>query len=119
FAAILGALVGLVIFVMLLPIVRVAIRALSSPEYFMLTLLGLFMVGILASRAALRGLTVVGLGLLVGMVGFAPNTDYPRFVFDSVYLQGGLPLVPIALGLFAVPEILDLLVKKSTISESE
>ncbi len=43
------------------------------------------------------------------MLGSAPTTVTFRFVGDSIYLMDGIPLAILAMGLFAVPEIIDLL----------
>jgi putative tricarboxylic transport membrane protein len=118
FASIFGTLVSIAIFIIFLPILRPAIDRFESPEFFMLSMWGLFMVGSLSGTSVLRGLTAMGLGLMISMIGFAPNTDYPRYVFDWHYLSDGLPLIPMALGLFAVPEVVDLMLKRGGISNS-
>ena len=115
-ASILGTLVALVLFVALLPFLRAAIREFASPEYFMLTIWGLVMVGSLSGTSILRGLTIVGFGLLIASIGTAINADFPRYDFGVTYLEAGLPLVPIALGLFAVPEIIDMMIRRRSIA---
>jgi len=56
------------------------------------------------------------IGVLIAMVGYTPQTGTMRWSFDLLYLWDGLPLVPITLGLFAVPELLDMVVKRSGIA---
>lgn len=68
---------------------------------------------ILVTRAYQRqfsaALMMLGLGLLVGTVGFDNTSGTPRFTFGWVSLQSGLPLVPMAIGLFGVAQALVLL----------
>jgi TctA family transporter len=83
----------------------------------MLGLLGISMVAVLAGRAPIKGLAIGALGLLVGMVGSDPQTGTLRYTFGNLYLWDGIPLVPVALGLFAIPEIIDLVIKGTSISD--
>jgi TctA family transporter len=56
-----------------------------------------------------RGLAMAGLGLMVSFIGLDPISASPRFTFGSLYLQDGLGLVPVFLGLFAVAEVIALM----------
>jgi putative tricarboxylic transport membrane protein len=116
-ACIMGSVVALVIFTLFLPLLRLLLDQFGAPEYFMLTMLGLVMAGSLAGSSVLRGLMTGTLGLLISTVGFAPNTDFPRYaVFGWPYLWDGISIIPIVLGLFAVPEVIELMLGRSTIS---
>lgn len=97
---------------------RPIVLALGSPELFMLALLGLSMVGILSRGAPLAGMTSGMLGLALGTVGAAPAVHTYRFTFDSIYLYDGIPLPVLALGLFALPEMLDLLTHNAAVSKT-
>ena len=118
-ANIFGTLVAAAIFVVFLPLLRAIINLFAAPEFFMLSMLGLVMAGTLSGRSALRGLMMAGVGLIIAMVGLHPNTGEPRFAFGFGYLWDGVPFVPLILGIFAVPEVIDLAVKRSTIASSE
>jgi putative tricarboxylic transport membrane protein len=98
-------------------VARPIILAFSSAELFMLTVLGLGMVGVLSGSSLTKGLLSCALGLLLGMVGAAPATGEWRLVSGVEYLVDGLPLVVVALGLFAIPEIIDLLRRHTAISQ--
>jgi len=82
----------------------------------MLALLGLAMVGVLSGRSLPKGLAACGLGLIVGSIGSAPATGEFRMTFGIDYLYDGLPLVIVGIGLFAFPEITDLLRKNRAIA---
>ena len=91
--------------------------AFGFPELLMLTILGFSMVGVLAGRSLMKGLVAAGLGMAVGAIGEAPAQGSPRMDFGSWYLQDGLQLVIIGLGIFAVPEIVSLLRQDRAISK--
>jgi len=111
-----GGLTGAVILTCFVLIARPLILAFSSAELFMLALFGLSMVAVLAGRSLVKGLAACGLGLVIGSVGGAPATGEFRMVLDIDYLYDGIPLVIVGLGLFAVPEIVDLLRRDRSIA---
>ena len=78
----------------------------GPPEYFTLTLFGLFLAAYLASTSMVKGLIMVVLGLLLDEIGIDPIAGIPRFSFGILPLQEGLDFVPLAMGLFGVAEIL-------------
>lgn len=116
-ASMIGGLIGALILFMVLPFARSLILNLGSPELFMFVLFGLVMVGTLVGGAVLPGITGALLGVLMGTVGAAPATAEPRFTFDSLYLSQGVPLVIFVLGLYAIPEIVDLMRKGEPIAQ--
>ncbi|MDX2446716.1 MAG: tripartite tricarboxylate transporter permease [Desulfobacterales bacterium] len=116
-ASILGTLVSVVIFILFLPILRTVIDRFAAPEYFIMALLGLIMAGSLAGTSILRGLAMSAFGLMISTIGFAELTGFPRYdFFEWPYLWEGVPMVPLVIGLFAIPEVIDLLVRRSTIA---
>jgi putative tricarboxylic transport membrane protein len=77
----------------------------GPPEYFALALWGLALVSYLeAGSTVLKGCISAVMGLLVASIGMAPQTAYPRFVFDSVQLSGGIHLIPVLIGAFCISE---------------
>jgi TctA family transporter len=117
FGSMLGGLFGALVLTGFIVVARPIILAFSSAELFMLTVLGLGMVGVLSGSSLSKGLLSCALGLLLGMVGAAPATGEWRLVSGVEYLVDGLPLVVVALGLFAIPEIIDLLRRNTAISQ--
>ncbi len=111
-----GGVVGALLLAASLPIILPFINAFGVPEFFMLSVLGLTMVGVLSGRSLLKGITVACFGLLLTTVGYADATGVPRFHFNVDYLLDGLPLIPIVLGLFGIPELMELAVKGTSIS---
>lgn len=115
-ASLVGGLVGAVILTFFVQIARPLILAFGSAELFMLALLGLSMVGVLSGTSLVKGLAACGLGLIVGSIGSAPATGEFRMTFGIDYLYDGLPLVVVGIGLFAFPEITDLLRRNRSIA---
>src|SRR5262249_13716247 len=89
---------------------------LGSPELLAFSTVGISMVAVLSGNAPLRGMVAALLGILIAMVGTDPQTGTLRWTFDYLYLWDGLPLVPVVLGLFALPELCDLAVARSSIA---
>lgn len=116
-ASLVGGLIGALALTALVPFARPIVLAFGSPELFMLTLLGLSMVGVLSGNRPLLGIIAGVFGVLIGTIGGAPVAAEYRFVFGELYLYDGISLVILALGLFALPEIIDLLARGGAIAE--
>ena len=74
------------------------------------------MVAVLSGSAPLRGMTAGCFGILIAMIGTDPQSGTLRWTFDSLYLWDGLPLTPLLLGVFALPELCDLLISRTAIA---
>ncbi len=116
-ASLVGGLIGALVLSFFVVVAKPLILSFSSAELFMVSLLGLSMVGVLAGASLSKGLASCALGLMLGSIGAAPATGEFRMDGGIVYLMDGLPLVVVALGLFAIPEILDLLRKQTSIAQ--
>ena len=103
-----GGVSGAIALALLLPIIRPFIIRFSFPEITTMALFGIFMVSVLSRGAFLRGFAGAMLGLMLATIGLSSFSAQPRFTFDILYLNGGLPIIPVVLGLFALPEVLDL-----------
>jgi putative tricarboxylic transport membrane protein len=112
-----GGVFGAIVLSVFIVIARPLILSFGSPELFMLSVFGLSMVAALSGRSLAKGIVACALGLLLGGVGGAPSTGEFRLTFGVSYLYDGVPLVVVALGLFAVPEISDLLRRNGAIAE--
>jgi putative tricarboxylic transport membrane protein len=115
-ASLIGGLFGAFILAITIPILRPVILYLGSPELLAFALFGISMVAILSGNAPLRGLAAACLGLMLSMIGTDPQSGTLRWTMDSLYLWDGLPLVPMVLGVFALPELCDLAIKRSAIA---
>jgi len=118
-ASVCGGLFGACILAISIPILRPFILAVGTPELLAICLLGLTLVVSLSRGAMAKGLVAGAVGLLLSTIGDEPQTGELRWSFDIAYLWDGLPLVPMALGLFAVPEIVDLGMSRGSIASDK
>ncbi len=116
-ASMMGGLFGALILAVSIPVLRPIVLAFSAPEFFMMGMLGISMVAVLSGGAPLKGLVVGALGLMVGMVGMDYQVGEMRWTFGQLYLWEGVPLVPVALGIFAIPEMADLVIRGTRIAD--
>lgn len=117
-ASMFGGVFGAVVLTAAVVIARPLILSFGSAELFMLALFGLSMIGVLSGNSLGKGVAACALGLGLGSLGMAPAHGTERFTFDSLYLMSGMPLIVVALGTFALPEIVDLLRSDSSISST-
>jgi putative tricarboxylic transport membrane protein len=120
-SSLVGALVGAAALAAAVPVVRPLVLTFGSPELFMLAIVGLAFIASLSShggRGMVRGFLAGALGLLVSTVGQDPQAGVARYTFDSLYLWQGLDLVPVLVGIFAIPEILELAARGTSIAGS-
>ena len=85
---------------------------LGPAEYAMLGVFGLTAVAFLISDAPRRGLISVLLGVLLGTVGIDSVSGQPRFEFGQPLLSAGLPLAPLVIGIFAIPEAVAMMTQR-------
>lgn len=120
-SSLVGALVGAAALALAVPVVRPLVLTFGSPELFMLAIVGLAFIASLSSqggRGLVRGFLAGALGLLVSTIGQDPQAGVARYTFDSLYLWQGLDLVPILVGIFAIPEIIELAARGTSIAGS-
>jgi len=87
------------------PLAAFALRF-GPPEYFALLLFGLLVLAYMSAGSMVKSLAMAVLGLLLGMVGIDQMSGYFRFAYGVVELGDGLGVVPVAVGLFGLAEIL-------------
>ncbi len=115
-ASLLGGIFGALVLTFAIQFARPLILGVGFGEQLMLVILALTMVGMLTGTSAIKGLVMCGMGLLFGSMGAAPATAEERLTFDSLYLSDGVPLVIMGLAMFAIPEIIEVLRKRTSIS---
>jgi TctA family transporter len=86
------------------PIAEMALKF-NSPEYFSLMLMGLITAAVLAQGDMVKSLAMCALGLLLGTVGTDVDSGWQRFSFNILELTDGIGFVVIAVGVFALGEI--------------
>ena len=87
------------------PLAKFALRF-GPAEYFSLLVLGLMLLGYMSGGSVIKNVSMIALGLLFGMVGIDVITGYYRFIYGVAALGDGLSIVPVAVGLFGLSEIM-------------
>jgi TctA family transporter len=113
-----GAIFGALCLAICIPLVRPLVLSVGSPQYFMLAMLGMAFLASLTGESVTKGLIAACLGLLFASVGLDSISGTERYTFDALYLWDGIPLVPATLGLFAIPEIIDMAIAGTSIAKS-
>lgn len=98
--------VGVIGLMLLAPTLAEFALRFGPPEYTALLMMGLFILAYMSGGSMLKTLASAGLGLMLGMIGIDAMSGYTRFSFDLVELGDGVGIVPVAVGLFGISEIL-------------
>ena len=115
-ASVIGGIYGAFLLAISVPILRPVMLHIGSPELLSFCVFGLSLVAVLSGGTPLKGLAAACIGLMVATAGDDPQTGTLRWTFDSLYLWDGLPVVPLALGLFAIPELADMAITRQRIA---
>ena len=124
-SSLVGAIFGAISLAIALAIVRPLVLSIGSAEFFMLALLGITFLSSLSGGNLIKGLIGGGLGLSLAMVGLDPIESVPRYTLEPIigeanalFLWDGIALVAVTVGLFAIPEIVDLAVQRTSIART-
>jgi TctA family transporter len=117
-ASLIGGLFGALVLTVSIPIFRPLVLMFGSPEFLALCILGISLVSVLGGGYPLRGIVVAGLGMLIANIGLDPILGVERWSFGVPYLQQKISIVTVALGFFALTEIIDLAITGSPISSA-
>jgi TctA family transporter len=111
-----GGIIGALALLLALPISRELLKLFGAAEFFLLSLLGLLCVAIVSAGAFVKGVLTAAFGLAIALIGFSPIGGVVRADFGFDYLWEGVPLAPVVVGLFALPEVIDLVVSNTPIA---
>ncbi|WP_332900152.1 MULTISPECIES: tripartite tricarboxylate transporter permease [unclassified Haladaptatus] len=103
-----GAVVGLILLAFFAPVLADISLLFGPPEFFWLAILGLSTVSAVSGDSLLKALAAMSLGIFFATIGVDPIRAQPRFVFDTFYLQGGINLIVLLVGLFAISQSIEL-----------
>ena len=112
-----GGLFGTLVLIVAAPALAEFATRFSSFEYFWLVLLGLTCAVFITSDQPLKGLITLFLGLLVACVGLGNPAGFPRFTFGNTEMMGGIGMVSMMIGMFAISEIIRYVVDTSPQAE--
>jgi len=106
FTSFVGTILGLIVLVFLSPIIADFALKFGPWEYFAIGVFSLSLISTLISSSVVKGLTSAVIGLVLSMIGRSAVDAAPRLTFGLREMRGGLDLLPVLIGLFAIPEIL-------------
>jgi putative tricarboxylic transport membrane protein len=113
-ASAVGGIISAICFMVSAPLLASLVLKFGSPEYFLLSMLGLTVIATTSQKSVGKGLTACGVGLLVSFVGIDLLTGYPRFSFGTTYLMSKIEFQVVILGCFAVGKLISLGASKDT-----
>jgi TctA family transporter len=112
-----GGLFGTAVLIVAAPALAEFALHFSSFEYFWLVLLGLTCAVFITSDEPLKGVITLFLGLLVACVGLGNPAGFPRFTFGSAEMTGGIGMIAMMIGMFAISEVIRYVVDTSPPAE--
>ena len=101
-----GGLFGTAVLIVSAPVLAEFALKFSSFEYFWLVLLGLTCAIVITAERPLKGFVSLLIGLAISSIGLGNPAGFPRFTFGSTELTGGIGLIPMMIGMFAISEII-------------
>lgn len=97
---------GVIMLTIVAPPLAIIALKFGPPEYTALLILGLIFLAYMSSTSLVRTLLMACIGILLGMIGIDNMTGHFRYAFDLPELGDGIGIVPVAVGLFGLGEIL-------------
>jgi putative tricarboxylic transport membrane protein len=110
--------IATVIVTLFAPFVAEFAVKLGPPEYFMLMVLAFTTVSAVLGKSTLRGMTALMLGLAIGCIGLDQISGQGRYTMGVPELLDGIEIVLVAVGLFAVAEVLYAAMYEGKVSET-
>ena len=105
-ASFFGGTVGIIMLMGFSPLIAASAVRFGSSEYFALMVLGLIAASTIASGSMLKGIAMVLVGILMGLVGSDVYTGTLRFTFGQMALFEGISIIALAMGIFGVTEVI-------------
>jgi len=113
-----GGVMGWLALVSLAPMLARAAYAFQSPEYAVLMVFGLSMLAYASPGSTFLGVLAGVFGVVLGTVGLDTVTNMSRLDFGITRLRAGIDIVPFAVGIFGLAEILRLVEQKIVLDHS-
>jgi putative tricarboxylic transport membrane protein len=111
-ASTIGGLLSAVSLLFTAPFLSEVALKFAPPEYFALAIFGLSIIAGISGNSLPRGIFACLLGYVTAMVGIDTASGGARFVFGNIYLLKGLGLIPVMLGVFAIPLVFQSVLKR-------
>ena len=105
--SLIGGFLGVLALIWLTPILAAFAMKFGPSELFWVTVFGITVIAGLSDGKVLKGLFAGLFGMLISCIGYSPMLGEPRYVFHDV-LTSGIVIVPTLIGMFAIPQVLEL-----------
>jgi len=112
-----GGIASVAFALIMVPIILPVVFTINSADMVFIILMGLSFIAVLSRGSMTKGLISGCVGIILSFVGLHVMTGVSRFDFGTVYLRGGIPVIPALMGLFAMPEMVQLAVSGGTIAK--
>jgi len=106
YASVTGDLLSDIITLCLIGPIALLTLLIGPPEVFSIIIFSLVLISSVSGESGIKGGIAAFLGLGLGFIGTDATTGATRLTFGLEALNGGIPLIPLIIGVFAVPEIL-------------
>jgi putative tricarboxylic transport membrane protein len=115
-ASVMGTLFGIGCLAFFTPLLTALALKFTSAEFFLVGLFGVLISGSLTGTdLPLKGWIAGLFGLAIGMIGTDELTAWQRMTFGSPELFGGVPFIPIMIGFFGIPQVVEALVDEKEV----
>ena len=111
-ASVLGGLLSLLILILSAAQLAAISQKFSAAERCMLILMGLSCICRVSSKNMLKGIIAAILGIMITQVGMDPIMGVPRYTMGNMHLLSGIDMLPVLIGMFAIPEVISSIVRK-------
>ena len=108
-----GGVIGVLLLIFLTPVLAQWALKFGPSHLFWIAILGVTVIGSLDSKSFVKGLLSGCIGLWLSQIGYDEIQGTERFIFTDA-LTGGIHIIPALIGLFAIPQVLDMLAKGRT-----
>ncbi len=105
-----GGVIGVLLLIFLTPVLAKWALQFGPSHLFWIAILGVTVIGSLDSKSFVKGLLSGCIGLWLSQIGYDEIQGTERFIFTDA-LTGGIHIIPALIGLFAIPQVLDMLAK--------
>lgn len=105
-----GGVIGVLVLIFFTPLLAEFALGFGPSELFWTAILGITVIGSLGGTTVLKGLLAGAVGIWISLIGFNPVAGTERFMFTD-HLQGGVTIIPALIGLFAIPQVFQMVME--------
>ncbi|MFD1008512.1 MULTISPECIES: tripartite tricarboxylate transporter permease [Oceanisphaera] len=119
FASCIGGIFSAIVLLFMAPMLSEFSLMLGAPEYFLLALFGVTIIASLSEGSMLKSMIGGVLGLIISLIGMHSLTGEMRLTLGQPSLYDGIPLVITLIGLYSIPEVVNILSEKTSSQKRE